>query len=443
MKTVVLIENDALTRALLSECLSGQGWRVLEADNGEAGIELVQRHKPAAVLCDIRTPKRNGFKVCRFIREQPPLQDTRVILTSGSRFGNDRDSAFAAGAQGYLIKPIPPTELLETLDGSAEDGSLNPSGPGPVAPDAAPPLATILRFWGVRGSIPTPGRETAAVGGNTSCVEVRVGEQVLVLDAGSGIRRLGQALMREFGNRPLALTMLVTHTHWDHIQGFPFFLPAYSPKASVRILGYEGAVHGLRGALFEQMQSAFFPVALHQMASRVTFEELDDMQFTLGPVSVRAIFANHPGICLGYRLATPAGDIVYMPDHEAYERYETERQRAAGESSPSGVEYARRQDEQVIEFLRDADVMIADSQYDDAEYPTRLGWGHTCADDTVQTAVRAGVKQLFLFHHDPDHSDEKIDAMVARGRERVAEQGSPLVVAAAREGAEIVLPARV
>ena len=141
------------------------------------------------------------------------------------------------------------------------------------------------------------------------------------------------------------ITMLVTHTHWDHIQGFPFFIPAYNPKVNVRILGYEGAVHGLRGALFEQMQSAFFPIGLNQMASHVTFEELEDMEFDLGAAKVRTIFSNHPGICLGYRLTTGKGDITYMPDHEAYERHERERQKVAGEHSPAGVEYARTQDE--------------------------------------------------------------------------------------------------
>ena len=115
-----------------------------------------------------------------------------------------------------------------------------------------------------RGSIPTPGAETSGVGGNTSCVEVRAGNQVIILDAGSGIRRLGQAIMKEFREMPVNISLLVTHTHWDHIQGFPFFVPAYSPRVNIRILGYEGAVHGLRGALFEQMQSAFFPIALNQ-----------------------------------------------------------------------------------------------------------------------------------------------------------------------------------
>ncbi|HEY1581975.1 MAG TPA: response regulator [Chthoniobacterales bacterium] len=433
MKTLVLIDNDSLSRKLLSQCLTGQGWRVIEAEDGEAGLELVLQYQPTAVICDLRTPKRNGFKVCRLIREQPNLKSTRVLLTGVSRFVNDRDTALSSGADEYLVKPIVPVELLASLEQCREE-ALPEDKPKPIVTGP-----TRVRFWGVRGSIPTPGIQTAMFGGNTSCVEVRVGEQVIILDAGSGIRALGQSLMREFRDRPLNVTMFVTHTHWDHIQGFPFFIPAYNPKVDVRIVGYEGAVHGLRAALFEQMQSAFFPVGFNRMASHVTFEELEEMEFEIGAVKVRAIFANHPGICIGYRLSTPRGDIVYMPDHEGYERHEIERQKLAGETSRPGLEYARLQDEKVIDFMRDAEVVIGDTQYDATEYPNRLGWGHTCSDDAVELAMRAGVKHLFLFHHDPDHDDDKMVTMITAAEKRVADAGSAMLVSAAREGAEIIL----
>lgn len=371
MKTLVLIENDALTRTLISERLTGKDWCVLEAEDGQAGLDLVLKHQPTAVLCDLRTPKRNGYQVCRAIREDDSLKPVRVILTTVSRFANDRETAFATGADDYLVKPIIPADLLKTLAAAC-------AGEEVAAPAAsAEPVAvgpTLVRFWGLRGSIPSPGKETYNVGGNTSCVEVRVGHQIIILDAGSGIRRLGQSLMKEITAEGLNVTMLISHTHWDHIQGFPFFVPAYHPKVNIRILGYEGAVHGLRGALFEQMQTAFFPVGLNQMATHLTFEEMDDMQFDLGgSVKVRTIFANNPGICLGYRLCTPNGDVVYMPDHEAYERCEVERQKAEKESFATGLEYARLQDEKVVDFLRGAEVVIADSQYDAVEYPSRRG----------------------------------------------------------------------
>ena len=169
MKSLVLIDNDALSRALLAQCLTGRGWRVLEAEDGEAGLELVEKHHPEAVICDLRTPKRNGFKVCRRIREQAPLQSTRVVLTGVSRFANDRETAFATGADDYLAKPIVPADLLASL--ARCEGERPPekkSKPAYTGP-------TRIRFWGVRGSIPTPGIQTAIFGGNTSCVEVRVG----------------------------------------------------------------------------------------------------------------------------------------------------------------------------------------------------------------------------------------------------------------------------
>jgi phosphoribosyl 1,2-cyclic phosphodiesterase/CheY-like chemotaxis protein len=432
MKTLIIIDNDALSRALLSECVAGQGWRVLVAEDGDSGMALVQEKHPAAVICDLRTPRRNGFKVCRTIRDQPALKNTRVILTGVSRFPNDRETAFATGADQYLPKPIVPADLLAALNHCGEEAAITRPAPVVTGP-------TKIRFWGVRGSIPTPGMQTATYGGNTSCVELRVGEQIIILDAGSGIRALGQSLMREFRNKSLQVTMLVTHTHWDHIQGFPFFLPAYNPRVEVRIIGYEGAVHGLRGALFEQMQSAFFPVGLNQMASHVTFEEVTDMEFHVAAVKVRSIFANHPGICLGYRLSTPHGDVVYMPDHEAYERHEIERQKLAGETSERSLEYARLQDQKVIDFIRDASVVMTDTQYDRIEYPSRLGWGHTCLDDAVELAMKANVRHLVLFHHDPDHSDEKMSAMLNEARERVTRTGESMIVTAAREGDELDL----
>ena len=193
MKTLVLIDNDALSRALLAQCLTGQGWRVLEAEDGEAGLDSIEKNHPAAVICDLRTPKRNGFKVCRSFANKPQLKSMRVLLTGVSRFANDRDTAFATGADDYLVKPIVPADLLAALDNAEDDERSPRSRAKPVVTGP-----TLIRFWGVRGSIPTPGIQTAMFGGNTSCVEVRVGDQIIILDAGSGIRALGQALMREF-----------------------------------------------------------------------------------------------------------------------------------------------------------------------------------------------------------------------------------------------------
>lgn len=460
MKTIVVIEDDAITRALLQQQLRREGWRVLEAEDGESGVGLVQQNRPAAVLCDLHIPRRNGFQVCRLLRGTPELAGTKIIVTTGSRFGNDRLNALAAGADEYLVKPVLPHDLSRVLPDLPADppsnGQLEPApahrpsqavelkntglfGTGHTfAPERAD-LVTTVRFWGVRGSIPTPGPGTVRTGGNTSCVEFRCGDQIIILDAGTGIRALGGSLAKEFKGREMNLTILITHTHWDHIQGFPFFGPAYNPMNKLRILGYESAVGGLRTALFEQMETAYFPISLSQMAGRVVFEELEDMRFQIGPVAVHSVFSNHPGICLAYRLTTPGGSVVYMSDHEVYLRQERLTQEKGGKVNQAALDFARREDEKMAKFIHGADVLICDSQYDEAEYPSRLGWGHTCMDDTVQLALDARVKRLCLFHHDPDHDDAKIDAMVERAKKLAADSGQSLEVDAAREGQEIVL----
>ena len=277
---------------------------------------------------------------------------------------------------------------------------------------------TRLKFWGVRGSIPTPGPGTVRYGGNTSCVEVRSGDEIIILDAGTGLRPLGLALLAEFKNKPLNITLLITHTHWDHIQGLPFFAPIYNPRCRLRILGCQGSREGLLDALTGQMESTYFPVPFAKLPSNIEIEELENFNFDIGPVLVRAQRANHPGMCVGYRLFSPDGIAVFFPDTEP---------RTGGD------------DPDMIEFVRDADVLILDSQYDRAEYRKHVGWGHGCVDDSVALALKAGVKRLCLFHHDSAHDDKKIDSFQKRARQLEAKQKGKLKVDAAREGMVIQL----
>ncbi|MGP8053594.1 MAG: MBL fold metallo-hydrolase [Limisphaerales bacterium] len=273
----------------------------------------------------------------------------------------------------------------------------------------------------MRGSISTPGPTTVRYGGNTSCVEVRIGGEIILLDAGTGLRALGRSLLAEFKGQPLNLTMLLTHTHWDHIQGLPFFGPIYDSHCRLRILGCEGARKGLVNALTGQMESTYFPVPFNKLPSNIEIEELKDFNFNIGPVCVRALRANHPGVCVGYRLFSPDSLIAFFPDTEP---------------RPGG------KDREMIDFVRDADLLILDAQYDSQEYLEHLGWGHGCVDDSVALALQAGVKQLSLFHHDPDHDDKRIDSLVRHARRLVAKRQAKLRVDAAREGVTINLSAK-
>jgi phosphoribosyl 1,2-cyclic phosphodiesterase len=296
-----------------------------------------------------------------------------------------------------------------------------------------------LKFWGVRGSIPTPGPSTVHYGGNTPCVELRADGEVIILDSGTGIRALGQALLAEFQDKPLAVTLLLTHTHWDHIQGFPFFLPAYEARHNIRILGYEGAKEGLARIFSSQMEGSVFPVGFNEMPGHIQVQELRKLDFSVGQVRVRAALANHPGICVGYRVYTSAGSIVYMPDNEpALPSHVAIK----GNKETDTKAMARSRDERMAEFFEGADILILDSQYDQQEYKSHNHWGHACVDDAVSLALKAKVKTLFLFHHDPDHSDDKISALVEHARQLVRRQGAELNVEAAREGMKLELAAK-
>ena len=248
-----------------------------------------------------------------------------------------------------------------------------------------------------------------------------MGDEIIILDAGTGLRALGQSLLKEFKNRPLNLTLLLTHTHWDHIQGLPFFGPIYNPRCRLRILGAEGARTSLVAALTGQMESTYFPVPFETLPSNIEIEELKDFNFNIGSVSVRSLRANHPGICVGYRLFSPDSVVAFFPDNE---------------TRPRGKDAA------MIEFVRDADVLILDSQYDRTEYKAHVGWGHGCVDDSVALALAAGVRQLYLFHHDPDHDDRRMDKLVKHARQLAAKSERKLIVHAARENNGIKLGGR-
>ena len=301
-------------------------------------------------------------------------------------------------------------------------------------------MNTFLKFWGVRGSIPTPGRTTVQYGGNTSCVEIRAGGRIIILDAGTGIRLLGRQLVAEFETQPLDLTLLLTHTHWDHIQGLPFFEPVYRPQNHLHILGYEGARHGLEMVLAGQMESPVFPIGLREVPANVRIEELKEMNFSIGPVRVQAAFANHPGICVGYRLFTSKGSIAFFSDNETVPEGAPPPQGAVA-TDADALAFPQGENRKMIEFLRGTDLLIMDTQYDAEEFKGHAGWGHGCLDDVVALALQAEVKTLFLFHHDPNHDDAKVSQMLAHARKLVAARKSKLQVEAAREGAMVELSA--
>jgi len=270
------------------------------------------------------------------------------------------------------------------------------------------PFRLQVKFWGVRGSIPTPQADNLGFGGNTTCIEVRrPGDQVLIIDGGTGLRYLGMALMREFAGRRLSLKFLMTHFHWDHIQGIPLFAPLYGRDNAVTFYSDRPA-EDVREILDGQMSHPYFPAPFEQLGARRHFEQIDNANF--GDVSVRAFPLNHPQGACGYRIESEGAVVVHASD----------------------LEHGDEQfDRVLIDHAQNADVLIYDSQYTPEEYGTKRGWGHSTWREAVRVAREAQVKRLVLFHHDPGHDDRFMNEIEKQARSRFENTD------AAREGATI------
>ncbi|HVE83986.1 MAG TPA: MBL fold metallo-hydrolase, partial [Myxococcales bacterium] len=281
-----------------------------------------------------------------------------------------------------------------------------------------------VRFWGTRGSVPKPGPTTVRYGGNTSCVEVvAAGGTRLVLDCGTGAHGLGQALVSA-KEQPIRGHMLIGHTHWDHIQGFPFFSPLFTRGNEWDVYAPLGLGQHLEKTLAGQMQHTYFPVSLQQLGATIRFHDLVEGSFQAGGFRVTTRYLNHPAMTLGYRLEADGGTLVYATDHEPH----------SPDHAGGGDIGGHLEDRRHAEFIAGADVLIHDAQYTAAEYPAKIGWGHSTVEYVVDVALAAKVRTLYLFHHDPSRTDDQLDAVVELCRQRVAKAGATLEIHAAAEG---------
>jgi phosphoribosyl 1,2-cyclic phosphodiesterase len=300
-----------------------------------------------------------------------------------------------------------------------------------------------VRFWGVRGSIPVPGRATNRYGGNTSCVEVRPrGGDPIIIDAGTGIRHLGKALMEgSFGDGRGKASILISHTHWDHVQGLPFFSPLYRAGNEVAIFARQRDMH-LEAVFSQQHDAAYFPVPLSAMQADMRFHELvEGERFDIGKARVTCARLNHPWVAIAYRVDVDGAAVVYCSDTAPFTdillgRDFIERP-SFGTLPPSVKDELGIMRAGVVALARGADLLIYDTQFTPEEYQSRPHWGHSRPDDAIEIAREAGVKQLCLFHHAPMRSDDDNDAILARYREVAAADKFKLV--SAYEGLEIPL----
>jgi CheY-like chemotaxis protein len=401
-----VVDDDPEVLSLLTRVLEQAGHRVEASPSSQAALKQIPLSRPDCVITDIMMPEMDGFELTRRLRTRPELADMKIIVLSAKSYDFDRRRARELGADGYITKPFERDTLLGQIKEIVSS-------------------EVVVEYWGVHGTLPTPGAAYVRYGGNTPCVSVDVGgEPLSIFDCGTGIKQLSDRVMRASGER-FSARIFISHTHWDHINTIPFFAPLYVRGNQIELFGpYQGDLT-IDRAISAQMESVYFPVTVREFGARLVYRDLREETLEFGPLKVETMLLSHPGYCLGYRLTARGRSVCYITDNELYPA-DHERRNA-------------RYVEQLVAFVRGCDVLITDTTYRDAEYPSKIDWGHSSVSQVAELAARAEVKLLHLFHHDPDQSDEDIDLKLDEMRLALGKLNPKVKVEAPAEGSTLAL----
>ena len=403
-----LVDDDPDILAVLERVLRGAGHAVETCGSSLEAVKRIPVARPDCVVTDVMMPEMDGFELTRELRRRPELRDMKIIVLSAKTYEFDRRRAKELGADGYLAKPFQRDTLLDSIMEIVSS-------------------RVTVSYWGVHGTLPTPGAAYNRYGGNTPCVSVEIGgEPLYVFDCGSGIKRLSDRIMANGGGtQRFSARIFISHTHWDHINTVPFFAPLYLRGNEIQIYGpYQGDLT-IERAISAQMESVYFPVTIREFGAHLVFRDLREETLEFGPVKIETMLLSHPGYCLGYRLTARGRSVCYITDNELY--------------LPSDKRANPRYFEQLVKFVQGTDVLITDTTYRDDEYLAKVDWGHSCVSQVANLAARAEVKRLHLFHHDIDQTDEVIDLKLKDARDALNRLGSKVVCEAPAEGSSVVL----
>ncbi len=401
-KSILIVDDDTQMSALIAAHLGAAGYQVRTANDSSFAMGEIFSFNPDVIILDLRMPGVAGIELLTRIRQDRALDRIKIIVYSAKSFKYDYRQCIKAGADAYLVKPVSPQELMTTITNILAD-------------------AMKVTFWGTRGSIARPGRDTLKYGGNTSCVSVEfTRDRWFVFDAGTGIVDFGRSLIA--GDKSRKINIFISHPHWDHIQGLPFFLPLYQQGNEVAIHGTSQGKLSLQEVIRGQMDAIYFPVTIREFSARVYFNELAESEYEIEKLRVRTLSLNHPGMTLGYVVTNATGkSVAYITDNEIV----------------PGADVHNRN--RLVTLLSGVDVLIHDANYLDGEYPGKVGWGHSPVTEVLKLAADAKVKRLYLFHHDPHHDDNAVEKKEAFGKCFFEERGLDIECFCAMEGHSISL----
>lgn len=396
--------QDALQEVKRSK--EAKHYLIETASNGKECLQKIEKFQPELLIIDFMLPGIHGIEILKKVKEAPFMQKVGVIITSFHSMIQNYHAAVKMGANYYLEKPYTIQQLFRQVEHFFE-GKLFPDpfrehkkSKREEAYTYTPEKhshACYLKFWGTRGSNPVAGPEYIRFGGNTCCLEVRHGDEMVIIDAGTGIRTLG-GILPETSDKPL--NILFSHTHWDHLLGFPFFRPIYHPHSEIHLWAPAGFDRSTKELFSDMLAYAYFPVALEDIKSKIVFQDIRDSEkISFGKIDIYTHYSFHPGATLCFRIHINGKKVGYVTDNEFLMGY-------YGNPKEIGKKRALLQPyKSLIEFLSGCDLLIHEAQYTPQEYKKREGWGHSSVSNASILAKEAGISDWIVTHHDPRHTD--------------------------------------
>ena len=436
-KRILIVEDVQVVSQMIEKILADEDFEISVAVDGEQCLELVPKLRPDLIIMDLMMPKVNGLEALSRLRADPETCSVGVIVCSAKDFKTEIQQALELGAFAFMTKPFRRQELIDLVRRyfahAAPEEHIVPEPRQQPAVAYAPELRVdngIFRLWGTRGSIPISGSPFVRHGGNTSCLEIEYGDERVIIDAGSGIRDLGNSLLP---GGPRKLHIFITHTHWDHIQGFPFFTPVYIPGYEITLYASPNLDKDLKSIFQGQLDRAYFPVQMEDMRANLDFVHLGEGPLRIGDIEISWDYTLHPSPTLGYRIAINGKSLAYVTDNEFLKGHVGSPEEAEANSELKAI------NEKIVRFLSDADVLIHEAQYTPQEYPQKIGWGHTSLPNGCLLAKWARPGRWIVTHHDPDHDDRFLQNKLNLTRQLLRQLDCDLEVEHAYDGMQIYL----
>lgn len=393
----LIIDDDKSAVSFYTKLLEQAGQIVSHLTLNAITLEKIEKIMPDCILWGITHCTSEQNELLKNIRSNKNTKQIFLIVLSDREVKQNL-------SDGFLAKPINPNTFVDDIFAVIDN-------------------RIVVSFWGVRGTLPVPGKKTIRYGGNTNCILLTLGKnEKFIFDAGTGLKELSNYLIQK-NHPPIKAKIFITHPHFDHIHGIPFFVPLYQKDNIFDIYGTYHDHLSIQQTLGSQMDSIHFPVTMKEFEAKITFHNLKEEHFKIDNISIKTIYLNHPGGSIGYRIDYRGKSFCYITDNELYL-----------ENSPH---YKKEKVEELINFIYKTDMLVMDATYFDEEYTKKIGWGHASISRVVDVADRAQVKLLCLYHHDPDQYDKDIDLKLKLARTLLKSRNSKTDCIAPREGDKI------